>query len=214
MGRQTRRPSRRNLQASILLCRTPLVSKHDGGSIFHGHRIQTLLPEHQVTELTHPDRYPQSNGKKETAIRNIKGLDRAMRRHGQWSSLKQRIDVAGRDLNYDWPRPVLAGRTARKVSRQDRIPKCQRTAYPGPRRGNKTSNTSEDTLSICDNNFVMQSARRASTLKLSIRKTADRSGWARSRQAGMLMGGSRSTVVAQSRPRPRHGNPSTTLCLV
>jgi transposase InsO family protein len=111
----------RNLEAAFARYGAPLVLKHDGGSIFHGRRIQTLLRKHRVTELTGPRRYPQYNGKKERSIRDIKSFERAMRRHGKPSTLRQRIDAAVHDLNQDRPRPVLAGRTAREVFQQDRI---------------------------------------------------------------------------------------------
>jgi len=111
----------RNLEAAFARYGAPLVLKHDGGSIFHGRRIQTLLRKHRVTELTGPRHYPQYNGKKERSIRDIKSFERAMRRHGKSSTLRHRIDAAVHDLNQDRPRPVLSGRTAREVFQQDRI---------------------------------------------------------------------------------------------
>ena len=111
----------RNLEAAFARYGAPLVLKHDGGSIFHGRRIRTLLQKHQVTELTGPRHYPQYNGKKERSMRDIKSFERAMRRHGRSSTLRHRIDAAVRDLNQDRPRPVLSGRTARQVFEQDRI---------------------------------------------------------------------------------------------
>ena len=112
----------RNLEAAFAKYGAPLVLKHDGGSIFHGQRIRSLLQEHQVIELTGPRYYPQYNGKKERSIRDIKSFERAMRRHGAPSSLRGRIDSAMRDLNEWRPRPVLGGRTSREVFEQDRIP--------------------------------------------------------------------------------------------
>jgi transposase InsO family protein len=112
----------RNLEAAFAGYGAPLVLKHDGGSIFHGERIQALLREHQVIELTGPRHYPQYNGKKERSIRDIKSFERAMRRHGRPSTLRQRIDAAVHDLNEERPRPVLGGRTARDVFVQDQIP--------------------------------------------------------------------------------------------
>ena len=89
----------RNLEAAFARYGAPLVLKHDGGSIFHGQRIRALLRKHQVTELTGPRHYPQYNGKKERSMRDIKSFERAMRRHGRPSTLRQRIDAAVHDLN-------------------------------------------------------------------------------------------------------------------
>jgi transposase InsO family protein len=111
----------RNLEAAFAKYGVPLVLKHDGGSIFHGARIQALLKEHKVTELTGPRHYPQYNGKKERSMRDIKSYERAMRRHGGSSILRKRIESAVRDLNEDRPRPVLGGRTAREAYENDRI---------------------------------------------------------------------------------------------
>ena len=119
----------RNLQAAFARYGAPLVLKHDGGSIFHGQRIGALLRKYQVTELTGPRHYPQYNGKKERSIRDIKSFERAMRRHGRPSTLRQRIDAAVHDLNDDRPRPVLAGRTARNVFEKDRIPLPDRQEF-------------------------------------------------------------------------------------
>jgi transposase InsO family protein len=119
----------RNLQAAFAKYGAPLVLKHDGGSIFHGGRIRALLRKYQVTELTGPRHYPQYNGKKERSIRDIKSFERSMRRHGPPSDLLQRIDAAVHDLNDDRPRPVLAGRTARNVFKQDRIPLPDRQEF-------------------------------------------------------------------------------------
>jgi len=119
----------RNLQAAFAKYGAPLVLKHDGGSIFHGGRIGALLRKHRVTELTGPRHYPQYNGKKERSIRDIKSFERAMRRHGRPSTLRQRIDAAVHDLNHERPRPVLAGRTARNVFEEDRIPLPDRQEF-------------------------------------------------------------------------------------
>ncbi len=119
----------RNLETAFARYGAPLVLKHDGGSIFHGGRIQALLRKHRVTELTGPRHYPQYNGKKERSMRDIKSYERAMRRHGRPSTLTQRIDAAVQDLNHDRPRPVLGGRTAREVFRQDRVPLPDRDAF-------------------------------------------------------------------------------------
>jgi transposase InsO family protein len=119
----------RNLEAAFERYGLPLVLKHDGGSIFHGQRIQELLRKHQVTELTGPRRYPQYNGKKERSMRDIKSFERAMRRHGRPATLRHRIDAAVEDLNEDRPRPVLRGRTAREAFEQDRIRLPDRHAF-------------------------------------------------------------------------------------
>ncbi len=119
----------RNLEAAFAKYGAPLVLKHDGGSIFHGQRIQSLLAEHQVIELTGPRHYPQYNGKKERSMRDIKGFERAMRRHGARSTLRRRVDAAIHDLNEDRPRPVLGGRTARNVFEHDRIPLPDRQEF-------------------------------------------------------------------------------------
>jgi transposase InsO family protein len=111
----------RNLEAAFQAYGAPLVLKHDGGSIFHGQRVQALLAKHRITELTGPRGYPQYNGKKERSMRDIKSFERAMRRHRRRSTLGQRIDAAVHDLNEERPRPVLGGRTAREVFERDRI---------------------------------------------------------------------------------------------
>jgi transposase InsO family protein len=119
----------RNLEAAFAEYGAPLILKHDGGSIFHGARIQALLRKHQVTELTGPRHYPQYNGKKERSIRDIKSYERAMRRHGGSSTLRGRIAAAIQDLNEDRPRPVLGGRTAREAYERDRIPLPDRKTF-------------------------------------------------------------------------------------
>ena len=53
-------------------------------------------------------------------MRDIKSYERALRRHSVKGTLKGRIALAMQDLNEDRPRPVLGGRTAREVYRQDR----------------------------------------------------------------------------------------------
>jgi len=109
----------------------PLVLKHDGGSIFHGERIQRLLAEHQVTDLTGPAGYPPYNGKQERSMRDIKSYERAMRRHGAGGSLRERLDAAIDDLNDQRPRPVLEGRTAREVYEHDQITLPDRNEFIG-----------------------------------------------------------------------------------
>ena len=100
----------RNLVAAFARYGAPLVLKHDGGSIFHGRRIRTLLQEHQVTELTGPRHYPQYNGKKERSMRDIKSFERAMRRHGRSSTLRQ-PDRCGRPRPEPGPSASGAGWT-------------------------------------------------------------------------------------------------------
>jgi len=119
----------RNLETAFARYGAPLVLKHDGGSIFHGRRIEALLSKYQVTELTGPRHYPQYNGKKERSMRDIKSFERAMRRHGRPSPLKHRVDAAIHDLNEDRPRPMLGGRIARQVFEQDRIPLPNRQKF-------------------------------------------------------------------------------------
>jgi len=119
----------RNLEAAFSRYGAPLVLKHDGGSIFHGQRVQDLLRRHRVTELTGPRHYPQYNGKKERSMRDIKSYERAIRRHGRSRNLKQRIDTAIHDLNQDRPRPMLGGRTAHECFEQDRIRLPSRNAF-------------------------------------------------------------------------------------
>jgi transposase InsO family protein len=109
----------------------PLVLKHDGGSIFHGERIQRLLTDHQVTDLTSPPGYPPYNGKQERSMRDIKSYERAMRRHGVGGSLTDRLDAAIDDLNDQRPRPVLRGRTAREVHEADQIALPDRSEFIG-----------------------------------------------------------------------------------
>jgi transposase InsO family protein len=118
-----------NLESAFAKYGAPLVLKHDGGSIFHGDRIQALLRKHKVTELTGPRHYPQYNGKKERSIRDIKSYERAMRRHGGPSALQERITAAVHDLNEDRPRPVLGGRTAREAYERDRTPLPDRRTF-------------------------------------------------------------------------------------
>ncbi len=119
----------RNLKAAFTRYGAPLVLKHDGGSIFHGERIQGLLREHQVTELTGPPHYPQYNGKKERSMRDIKSFVRAKGRHGPPSTLPERIDAAIHDLNEERPHPMLGGRTAREAFERDRVPLPNRQEF-------------------------------------------------------------------------------------
>jgi hypothetical protein len=109
------------LREAFERCGAPLVIKHDGDSIFHTAEMAQLLDEYEVLDLTGPRSYPQYNGKKERSIRDVKGYERALRRHGVKGTLWERLDETIRDLNEVRPRPVLGGRTAREVFTQDRI---------------------------------------------------------------------------------------------
>jgi transposase InsO family protein len=99
----------------------PLVLKHDGGGIFHSHEMVQLLEEYGVLDLTGPRAWPQYNGKKERSIRDVKGYERASRRHGVGGTLKDRLDAAVWDLCWDRPRPMLEGSTSGEVYTRDRI---------------------------------------------------------------------------------------------
>jgi transposase InsO family protein len=118
-----------NLRRAFAKHGAPLVLKHDGDSIFHGHRIQQLLTEHQVVELTGPPGYPPYNGKQERSMRDVKSYERAMRRHGVQASLRERLVSTMQDLNEDRPRPVLGGRTAREAFEEDRVPLPDRVIF-------------------------------------------------------------------------------------
>jgi hypothetical protein len=107
----------------------PLVLKHDGDAIFHEARIVDLLRRHQVVELTVPRGYPRYNGKQERSMRDIKSYERAMRRHGVRSSLRERLDVTMQDLNEERPRPMLGGRTARETYEEGRTTLPDRSAF-------------------------------------------------------------------------------------
>jgi hypothetical protein len=144
-----------NLETAFATYGAPLVLKHDGGSIFHGRRIRALLDKHQVTELTGPRHYPQYNGKKERSMRDIKSFERAMRRHGRPSTLRRRVDAAIHDLNDDRPRPVLGGRTARKVFEQDRCSLPDRRVFM-----EEVNRTERELLSAATTRAETDSARR------------------------------------------------------
>jgi hypothetical protein len=110
------------LEAAFEKHGAPLVLKHDGGKIFHGEQVQALLEKWQVLDLTGPAYWPPYNGKKERSIRDIKGYERAMRRHGVGRTLSDRLDATIKDLNEDRPRPMLGGRTAREAYEAGRGP--------------------------------------------------------------------------------------------
>lgn len=118
-----------SLRAAFERYGAPLVLKHDGGSIFHGEKVQELMADHQVIDLTGPASYPQYNGKKERSMRDIKSYERAMRQSGVRGSLRSRLEVAVHDLNEDRPRPVLQGRTAREAYDRDRVRLPDRQAF-------------------------------------------------------------------------------------
>jgi len=106
----------------------PLVLKHDGDSIFHGDRMRRLLARWQVLDLTGPSYWPRYNGKKERSMRDIKSMERALRKHGVGGSLAERIDLAMNDLNEERPRPMLKGRTAREVYEAEPVDDVDRDA--------------------------------------------------------------------------------------
>ncbi len=107
----------------------PLVLKHDGGAIFHAEEVKILLDEFGVVELTGPRHYPCYNGKKERSIRDIKSYERAIKRDLPWSTLSNRISVAVEDLNDHRPRPMLGGRTAQEVYRDQRLKLPDRSRF-------------------------------------------------------------------------------------
>ena len=106
----------------------PLVLKHDGDSIFHEKCVRELLNEYCVIDLTSPPYYPQFNGKKERSMRDIKSYERALRKNRIGNSLENRIELTMKDLNYDRPRPVLNGMTAKEAFQHNhsRLPERRR----------------------------------------------------------------------------------------
>jgi transposase InsO family protein len=107
----------------------PLVLKRDGGSIFDDANVMALLDEHDVVVVTSPPRYPPYNGKKERSFRDIRGYERAIRKVDHRMPLAERIDVSIHDLNYERPRPVLGGCTAKEVHEQRRRPLPSRSQF-------------------------------------------------------------------------------------
>ena len=103
------------LQEAFARYGAPLVLKHDGDGIFHEKDVIRLLEEHGVVALTSPPGWPGYNGKTERSMRDIKSMERAMRRHGIRGSLKDRLNITLTDLNEDRPRPMLGGRTANEA---------------------------------------------------------------------------------------------------
>ncbi len=61
-------------------------------------------------------------------MRDIKSMDRAIRKHGTEGNLRQRLEVVIRDLNDERPRPMLGGLTAREVHERDRVEDMDRGA--------------------------------------------------------------------------------------
>jgi len=107
----------------------PLVLKHDGAGIFHGRRMRELLDRWQVIDLTGPSYWPRYNGKEERSMRDIKSMERSMRRQGVSGGLARRLDLVLEDLNEERPRPVLGGCTAREVYERDRVEEIDREAF-------------------------------------------------------------------------------------
>lgn len=103
------------LEEAFLAHGAPLVLKHDGGKIFHGANVRALLERFGVESLTGPRHYPQYNGRRERAFRDLRSFDRALRRHAPYRPLEERLRIALEDLNHERPRPCLNGRTAAEV---------------------------------------------------------------------------------------------------
>jgi transposase InsO family protein len=142
----------------------PLVIKHDGDAIFHGHRMRGLLERYEVLELTGPRAYPQYNGKKERSIRDVKSYERALRRSGRKLTLRGCLDEAIHDLNEERPRPVLGGHTAREVFTQDKI------KLPHRRRLRKeVDRTEQRLLAAARSRWEQRSARRRAIEEVLLR---------------------------------------------
>ena len=101
------------LETAIKTHGAPLVLKRDGGSIFDEQSVMDLIDAYDITVVTSPPYYPRYNGKKERSFRDVRGFERALRRAEP--RLDERIDRTMQDLNYDRPRPVLGGRTAKET---------------------------------------------------------------------------------------------------
>lgn len=117
------------LEEAFLQHGPPLVLKHDGDAIFHEREVILLLEKYGVVPLTSPPGWPGYNGKTERAMRDIKSMERAMRRHGIKGSLKDRLNITLTDLNEDRPRPMLGGRTASEVYRDQMRPLPDRQSF-------------------------------------------------------------------------------------
>ncbi len=98
----------------------PLVLKQDNGTVLRAGRVLDLLARWQVTLLCGPRSYPQYNGKKERSFRDVRSYERAAHHRHPWMPLHDRLDAAIHDLNDERPRPVLHGRVAHEVFREDR----------------------------------------------------------------------------------------------
>jgi hypothetical protein len=107
----------------------PLVLKHDGGKVFDAEEVRALLDEWQVVDLTAPRHWPGYNGKQERSMRDIKSMERALRKDGVGDNLRERVDITLHDLNEERPRPVLGGCTAREVYERDLLNDVDRAAF-------------------------------------------------------------------------------------
>jgi len=106
-----------------------LILKHDGGKIFSEAKVQDLLREYGVIDLTSPPHYPPYNGKMERSVRDIKSYVRAMKRKHSPLTLSGRIATAIHDLNEERPRPMLGGKTAREVFADRALPLPDRRRF-------------------------------------------------------------------------------------
>jgi len=107
----------------------PLILKHDGGKIFLEEKVQDLLREYGVIDLTSPPYYPPYNGKMERSVRDIKSYAGAMKRRHSPLALSGRISAAIHDLNEERPRPMLGGKTAREVFADRALPLPNRRKF-------------------------------------------------------------------------------------
>ncbi len=116
------------LEQAFVAHGAPLVLKHDGGKVFQSEKVQGLLSRYQVESLTGPRHYPQYNGRRERAFRDLRSFEQAVHRHDPVLPLAVRLRIAIQDLNDERPRPVLRGRTAAEVF-HDRKPLIDRTIF-------------------------------------------------------------------------------------
>jgi transposase InsO family protein len=107
----------------------PLILKHDGGKIFLEEKVQDLLREYGVIDLTSPPYYPPYNGKMERSVRDIKSYVRAMKQKHSPLTLPGRIAAAIHDLNEERPRPVLGGKTAHEAFAERTLPLPDRRKF-------------------------------------------------------------------------------------
>ena len=97
-------------------------------------------------------------------MRDIKGYERALRKHGKGASLFERIDITMHDLNDERPRPVLGGRTAREVFEQDRI------SLPNRKRFKMEVETRQVELeALAGSRKELQAARRKAVIEVLMR---------------------------------------------